>query len=154
MPAQTSRELPADVMHHSVQTTSIRGLAPSHERPVPAGARRRHVVLTVLCTLLVLWPGYSEFEPAARAQESASRDPAQAAVAPPRGMPLADPVLHKDAVLEAGRTTVWQEQGMQWLLLEGNVQIQMGAYGFRAQRAVARIHEQIDRNTIVRHLWV
>ena len=111
-------------------------------------------MLTVLCTLLVLWPGYSEFEPAARAQESASRDPGHAAVAPPRGMPLADPVLHKDAVLEAGRTTVWQEQGKQWLLLEGNVQIQMGAYGFRAQRAVARIHEQIDRNTIVRHLWV
>lgn len=51
-----------------------------------------------------------------------------------------------DAVLAARRVRAWHEpqqagQTRQWLLLDDDVRIQIGSYGFRADRAVARIEQ-------------
>ncbi len=59
-----------------------------------------------------------------------------------------DPILYQDAKIQAVRATVWQDKpatslpgdvGVQWLSLDSRVRIEIGGYGFSADRAVVRI---------------
>jgi len=64
-------------------------------------------------------------------------------------------VLDSDAVLVGQRATAWRDiDGNMYVLLEGNTEVSIGAYGFRAQRAVVRIISEQQIGQTVRHLWV
>ena len=78
------------------------------------------------------------------------QDEASAPLSP--DAPLADPVVRSDAVLTASRASAWTENGVHHLLLEGDVRFEMGAYGFRAQRAVVRIDLEDAPGRPIRHL--
>ena len=52
---------------------------------------------------------------------------------------LADPIVRADCLLKADRTVSWNDGQTRMLLLEREVTVQIGAYGFRAHRVVARI---------------
>ena len=65
---------------------------------------------------------------------------------------LADPIVAVDAELTARRVTSWRENGVLMLLLEGDAKVAMGAYAFRADRAVVRIDEETSSGVRVRHL--
>ena len=58
-------------------------------------------------------------------------------------------VLAGDARLDANRATAWSDQGRSYTLLEGDVRIAVGTYGFRAERALVRItRERVAGGTI------
>lgn len=52
---------------------------------------------------------------------------------------IAEPIVKADALIAAQRTTTWTQEGSKYLLLEGDVTFEVGAYGFTAERAVVRI---------------
>ncbi|MCG8508203.1 MAG: hypothetical protein MI741_03150, partial [Rhodospirillales bacterium] len=94
--------------------------------------------------------------PASRALGQASQEQANTArvAAPSADSPLAKPVVSAAAELKAQRTTTWNENGTQWLLLEGDVSFSLGIYGFRGNRAVAQIETERRPGNPVRHIAV
>lgn len=66
--------------------------------------------------------------------------------------PLADPVVDADLELKAQRVSTWAEGRAHLLLLENNVSIALGTYGFRAERAVIRIDFENLPGRTVHHL--
>ena len=68
--------------------------------------------------------------------------------------PLAEPVVSADAQLTANRAIAWPQAGAQLLLLDGAVTIEVGTYGFAADRAVVRIDTERQPGRLTRHLSV
>jgi hypothetical protein len=68
--------------------------------------------------------------------------------------PLSDPLVHADAMLRASKARAWAQGGEKMLLLEGDVEFRVGAYGFRAQQAVVRIATETRPGLTLRHLSV
>ena len=66
--------------------------------------------------------------------------------------PLADPVVDAKAELRGARVAAWSEGETRWLILDEAVSIQVGTYGFRAQRAVVRIDVEDRPGRRVHHL--
>ncbi len=71
---------------------------------------------------------------------------------PDAQLPLADPVLRADAMIRGNRATVWSQGDVRYLLLEGDVSVAVGGYGFEGDRAVVRIDTQTLPGRRVRHL--
>jgi lipopolysaccharide assembly outer membrane protein LptD (OstA) len=67
---------------------------------------------------------------------------------------LAEPVIKSDAKFFGRRASVWSVEGVQFALLEGDVTIDIGAYGFRADRASLRIETARSQGTRIRHLSI
>lgn len=65
---------------------------------------------------------------------------------------LSDPVVSSDTVLRARKVNVWMEGESQVLLLDGEVTISIGTYGFRGDRAVLRIDPEQRPGRVIRHL--
>ncbi len=68
--------------------------------------------------------------------------------------PLADPVVSADADLKAGRAITWTDGRGQMLLLDREVSVAIGAYGFRAKRAVVRIATDPHPGRLVHRLAI
>lgn len=68
--------------------------------------------------------------------------------------PLADPIVHSDAVFFARKVTGWEADGASWLLLEGDAGFSTGVYGFRADAAVIRIDTEKRPGKTIRHLSI
>ncbi len=68
--------------------------------------------------------------------------------------PLADPVVHSDAVFFARKMTAWQEGDASYLLLEGDAGFSIGVYGFRADTAVVRIDTETVPGKKIKHLSI
>jgi hypothetical protein len=77
-----------------------------------------------------------------------SSAPAQVGATPT----LADPVVESNAELRGNRASAWTENGSQFLLLEQDVEVAVGTYGFRADKAVVRIDIEQQTGRRVRHL--
>lgn len=75
-------------------------------------------------------------------------------VTPSVDSPLADPVVHSDAVFFARKMTAWESDGAQYLLLEGDAGFSIGVYGFRADAAVVRIDTEAMPGSEVKHLSI
>lgn len=71
---------------------------------------------------------------------------------PDARLPLADPVLKADAMIRGNRATVWSQGDVRFILLEGDVSVAVGGYGFEGDRAVVRIDTQRLPGRTVRHL--
>lgn len=67
-------------------------------------------------------------------------------------LPLTEPVLDSDVNLRADRATVVQVGQTKLLLLEGDVSVTLGSYGFRDQRAIIRITRRPGAGPAVRDL--
>ncbi|MEX0745151.1 MAG: LPS assembly protein LptD [Phycisphaeraceae bacterium] len=63
-------------------------------------------------------------------------------------------VVDADAELSARKATTWHADGAEHLLLEGEITFRMGAYGFRAQRALVRIITDTRGEQTIRRLAV
>lgn len=72
----------------------------------------------------------------------------------PADHPFAEPILDSAARLTAQRASVFDDDGGQVLLLEGDVSIEIGVYFFTARRAVVRIDAQAKPGGTVRHLSI
>ena len=68
--------------------------------------------------------------------------------------PLASLVIDDVAQLTCNRATSWLDEKAKWLLLEGDIKIVVGVYGFRAQRVVIRLKPQCDLGKRIHHLWI
>lgn len=68
--------------------------------------------------------------------------------------PLADPIVHSDAVFFARKVTAWEVDGASWLLLEGDAGFSTGVYGFRADAAAVRIDTEKRPGKTIRHLSI
>ncbi len=68
--------------------------------------------------------------------------------------PLADPIVHSDAVFFARKVTAWESDGASWLLLEGDAGFSTGVYGFRAAAAAVRIDTEKRPGKTIRHLSI
>lgn len=66
--------------------------------------------------------------------------------------PLAQPVVAADAKLFGKRINTWSHEGVQFALLDGDVTIDIGSYGFRADRASLRIDTDRAQGKRVRHM--
>ncbi len=99
-----------------------------------------------LAVLILFGPAPGPF--AARADEPPNDDPLPAARSP------ADPIVDADAQLHANRATSWRDGEARWLLLEDDVTVAVGAYGFGARRAVIRIAPQRQPGQVIHHLWI
>jgi hypothetical protein len=66
--------------------------------------------------------------------------------------PFAEAVVQADADLKAGKATAWSDQSAQFLLLERDVTVEVGSYGFRARRAMVRIDTERHPGRVIRHL--
>jgi len=67
-------------------------------------------------------------------------------------MAAADSVVSADAELRSQRVTTWTEGGSRFLLMERDVTVAVGTYGFRSDRAVVRIDNEISGMGKVYHL--
>ena len=120
--------------------------------PRPSRARRTAVALLCLTFLLTwAWP----------ASPALADDAAETGGAGDSGgvegrstLPLADPVVVADAQLSTRRASSWSEGDVRMLLLEGDVTIAVGTYGFRADHAVVRIDEERSGGRLIRHLAI
>ncbi len=65
---------------------------------------------------------------------------------------LGQPVVQADAKLQGSRITLWTVEGVQFALLDGDVTIDIGSYGFRADRASLRVDTDRLQGRRVRHL--
>lgn len=72
----------------------------------------------------------------------------------PADAPLGDPVVDADATFHADRVTAWQEGGARVLLLDGDAWFKVGAYGFRADRMVARLEPRRRPGERITHLAI
>ena len=81
-----------------------------------------------------------------------SASPALLLAAEDEVSPLAQPIVSADAKMFGQRVHVWSAQGVQFALLDGDVTIDIGSYGFRADRASLRIDTQRIAGRRVRHL--
>lgn len=63
-----------------------------------------------------------------------------------------DPVVNDNAELRCRRAQTWDDGGAKMLLLEHNVTVAVGAYGFRADRATVRIEKQAGARRLVMYL--
>jgi len=68
--------------------------------------------------------------------------------------PLADPVVNADAVFKASRATAWNQGQTRILLLDRQVSVSVGTYGFRADRAVVRIDKERRPGGDIHHLAI
>jgi len=121
--------------------------------PVPAPWRCAHAWLTpgwAALVLLCLWQLMSP--PSAVASDE------DAGLLPSVSSPLADPVVHGDAVFFARKVTAWHSGGASgdaaFMLLEGDVRFSLGVYGFHADRAVVRVDTETLPGKSVRHLSI
>lgn len=71
---------------------------------------------------------------------------------PDAQLPLADPVLKGDAMIRGNRATVWSQGDVRYILLDGDVSVAVGGYGFEGGRAVVRIDTQTLPGRSVRHI--
>ena len=69
-------------------------------------------------------------------------------------LPLADPVVNADAVLKANRATAWNSGQARMLLLDRQVTVSIGKYGFSASRAVLRIDKEPRPGGDIHHLAI
>ena len=70
-------------------------------------------------------------------------------------LPLASPVVDAEPRLHAGWASVWKDdRGRQYLLLDKDVSIAIGVYGFRADRAVVRIDTEATAGKTIYHLAI
>ncbi len=67
---------------------------------------------------------------------------------------LSDPVVDADAQLQANAATSWTADGARFLLLDGDVRVNVGTYGFRASRAVVRIDTDRAPGVTAKHLAI
>ncbi len=65
---------------------------------------------------------------------------------------LAAPIIDTPAHFRAARAKVWRQGSSQMLLLDRDVEITIGTYGFRARRAVVRIDQQYDARLLYVYL--
>ena len=65
---------------------------------------------------------------------------------------FAEVVVDAQAQLKAGKAITWSDQAAQFLLLERDVTIEVGSYGFRARRALVRIDTERHPGRVIRHL--
>jgi hypothetical protein len=66
--------------------------------------------------------------------------------------PLADPVVSADAELRSQRASSWQQGATRYVLLENDVTVAVGSYGFRADSALVRIDDEQQAGRPVRRL--
>jgi len=66
--------------------------------------------------------------------------------------PFAEAVVDSDAQFKAGKATAWSDQAAQFLLLEHDVTLEVGSYGFRARRTLVRIDTERHPGRVIRHL--
>ncbi len=92
--------------------------------------------------------------PVATSTPAGSDDPTTVIAGSRAQLPLADPVLAKDAKLFGQRASVWTVSGTQFALLDGDVSFAVGGYGFRGDRASVRIDTETVGGKRVRHLAV
>lgn len=69
-------------------------------------------------------------------------------------VPLASPVVDSDAHLRGNRAKVWQQDGDQMILLDRDVEVEVGSYGFRARRALIRIAIDREEVRLTHHLYL
>lgn len=79
------------------------------------------------------------------------------AVEPPSvDSPFAEPlIVESSATLHARRATSWSDgREVTYVLLEGDARFAIGAYGFTADTAMARIETERKPGLVIRHCWV
>jgi LPS transport system D len=139
--------------------------------PAPATApgrgRRRHGRTRrprVLGTLMIAALAGAVGRPSATLAQNADAPPAppaqpaagqQPGPAPPNAdiepeKALASPIVDADASIKGNRATAWNQGDDQWLLLEGDVALSVGTYGFRADRAAIQIERQTRGGLVIR----
>ncbi|MDX1682918.1 MAG: hypothetical protein R3336_07360, partial [Phycisphaeraceae bacterium] len=69
-------------------------------------------------------------------------------------LPLAEPVVDADARLAARQATAWSRDGARWLLLEEDVQITIGSFGFKAPQAVVHLQTEQLPGRRIHHLAI
>ncbi len=80
--------------------------------------------------------------------------PATVQSAPHSALPLGDPVVDSDAHLRGARVVAWSEGETRLLLLDRDVSVVVGSYGFRANRALARIDFEEGPGVRIHHLAI
>lgn len=68
--------------------------------------------------------------------------------------PFDDPIVSADAELSGQRGTAWTDGAARMLLLTGDVQFEVGTYGFRGRSAVVRIETQHLPGRLIHRLMV
>ena len=68
--------------------------------------------------------------------------------------PLGEPILSVPAEFAGKRATWWTDRGAKYLLLEGDVTMVAGTYGFRGDKALVRIDAEQLPGRVVRHFMV
>ncbi len=69
-------------------------------------------------------------------------------------LPLADPVVRADAQFQARKTHTWMNGDTRFLLLDGDVLVRIGSYGFRAGKAVVQQNDEPSPGGSIRHLAI
>ena len=54
----------------------------------------------------------------------------------PTSDPIADPIVHSEALFFARKVTAWEHDGASWLWLQGDAGFALGVYGFSADAAI------------------
>ena len=76
----------------------------------------------------------------------------QVPVHPANEQALAEPIVDADADLKAVRIDTWTEADARFFVLSRDVTIEIGTYGFRADRAVIRVDSEHRPGRLIRHL--
>jgi len=137
---------------------------PSAEVLRPGGRRRAAgaLLFVLMCEVvaLVAMPVAAADDPPATAPPTTptpAAAPATPAASPPSTTnlsqsPLAEPVLKAGAKLFGQRANVWSIEGVQFALLDGDVTVDIGTYGFRADRASVRVDTERTQGRRIRHI--
>ena len=64
----------------------------------------------------------------------------------------ADSVVNADTLLRGRRVSDWNEGSVRYVLLEQDVSVEVGGYGFRADKALVRLETQAQTGRTVRRL--
>lgn len=92
---------------------------------------------------------------AAETQTTAQPSPAVEAKPTSRSqLPLAEPVIKADAKLFGQRATVWKSGSTHFALLDSDVTVDVGGYGFRADKASVRIDVETLGGKRVNHISI
>jgi len=109
------------------------------------GAWMGVIGLAALCSVQATAQNTSEDTGTRTAKPAAAKFPDTAA-------PLAGPIVRADGVLRAKQATVWNRDGVRWLLLDESFRFEMGSYGFRGRQALVRIETEQKPGRRIHHL--
>ncbi len=129
------------VFHHMGQRVGWHGCG--------ASTLRHRAVLAFCVVLIILVPATS-----VRADAQATDGQNAKPVTPPSKLPLGEPVVKADAKFFGQRVTAWRSGTTHFALLEREVTIDVGSYGFTADKASLRIDVENTQGRRVRHLSI